>query len=74
MWLQEKGETSPFTTEKLGNYFVNTLVLVHKKMTSRGQKVKSLNCYSWISILFIFVFSFCYCGCDDRVLNSCTLK
>ena len=43
MWLQEKGETSPFTTEEFGNYFVNTLVLVHKKMTSRGQKVKSLN-------------------------------
>ena len=38
MWLQEKGETSPFTTEKFGNYFVNTLVLVHKKMTSKGSK------------------------------------
>ena len=26
-----KGETSPFTTEKFGNYFVNTLMLVHKE-------------------------------------------
>ena len=33
-----------------------------KKMTSRGQKVKSLNYHSWISLHFIFAFSFCYRG------------
>ena len=37
MWLQEKGESSPFTTEKFGNYFVNTLMLVHKEYCQRGQ-------------------------------------
>ena len=28
MWLQEKGETSPFARGKFGNYFVNIHILV----------------------------------------------
>ena len=39
MWLQEKTETSPFTTETFGNYFVNihTPVLLYVEYCQRGQ-------------------------------------
>ena len=39
MWLQEKGQTSPFMTGKLGNCFVNIhiLVLVYVEYCQRGQ-------------------------------------
>ena len=39
MWLQEKGETSPFTTGYFGNCIVNIhiLVLVYVEYRQRGQ-------------------------------------
>ena len=39
MWLQEKGEASPFTTGKLGFYFAHILALVcvYVEYRQRGQ-------------------------------------
>ena len=37
MWLQEKGEASPFTTGKLGIYFAHILALVCEEYCQRGE-------------------------------------